>query len=499
MKRGNGILLHVTSLPSPFGVGDLGREAYRFVDFLHETRQSYWQVLPLNPISPALGNAPYNSTSAFAGNPLLISPEILFEEGLLGRKDISSAPAFPENRCGYARAVSFKKRIFDRAYPRFKKQTGSQEKFEDFCSQNAFWLDDYTLFTALEKHLGTRAWNTWPRALKTREPSALEDARRRFSADIEESKFLQYLFFRQWTALKDYCNRKKIRIIGDLPIYVSLGSADVWTRPELFKLNRNLRPVSVSGVPPDYFSRTGQRWGNPVYDWKSVKRTEFDWWVSRMGHNLRLLDIVRIDHFRGLVAFWDIPARRKTARCGRWVKAPVHELLDTLFERFPCMPILAEDLGTITASVKEVLREYGLPRMKVLLFAFRKSNPDHPYLPHTYDRNCVVYTGTHDNNTARGWFEGEASQREKNRLSRYLGKKVSADSVHRDFIRMAMTSAADLAIIPLQDVLGLGAEARMNTPATGHGNWEWRYTNRQLNPQIRQYLRETTESSGRAP
>ena len=321
----------------------------------------------------------------------------------------------------------------------------------------------------------------------------------RFQVVLWQRDFLQFLFFNQWAALKDYCAGKNIRIIGDLPIYTGYDSADAWSRPDLFKLTRNLTPVSVSGVPPDYFSSTGQRWGNPVYDWAGMKRAGFDWWIQRMRHNLQVFDYVRVDHFRGLVSFWQIPARRKTALAGRWVKAPVYAFLDTLIENFPHMPIIAEDLGTITLKVKEVLRHYGLPGMKVLLFAFRKTNPDHPYLPHTYDGNCVVYTGTHDNNTVRGWFEGEASKRELGRLRKYLGKKIRAETVHQDFIRMAMTSAADLAIIPLQDVLGLGAEARMNTPATAYGNWRWRFDAGQIDDEVRRFLRDMTEAGRRAP
>ncbi len=498
MRRASGILLHITSLPSPFGIGDLGPGAYRFADFLRETGQSYWQVLPLNPVNPAMGNSPYSGTSAFASNPFLISPEKLVEEGLLARSDIAAPPTAPGGLCDYRRAASFKKRIFEKAFLRFKKKGKNRLGFEEFCASNASWLDDYALFITLEKRLKTRAWNTWPKDLKTRRPEALARVRRRSAADLEKIKFLQFLFFKQWAALKDACAGKKIRIIGDLPIYTGYDSADAWTRPDLFKLTRNLTPISVSGVPPDYFSATGQRWGNPVYDWAAMKRSGFDWWIRRMGHNLEVFDAVRIDHFRGLVSFWQIPARRKTALAGRWVKAPVHAFLDTLLEYYPGMPIIAEDLGTITANVKEVLRKYGFPGMKVLLFAFRKRNPDHPYLPHTYDRNCVVYTGTHDNNTVRGWFEGEASKREKGRLRKYLGKNISADSVHIDFVRMAMMSAADTAIFPLQDVLGLGAEARMNTPATPYGNWRWRFEEGQLDEKARRFLKDMTTAARRA-
>jgi 4-alpha-glucanotransferase len=499
MRRASGILLHITSLPSPFGIGDLGPGAYRFADFLHETGQSYWQVLPLNPLNPRMGNSPYSGTSAFASNPYLISPEKLVEEGLLSRADIVGPPLVPGGRADYRRAAAFKKRIFERAFLRFKKHPKHRREFERFCVSNAFWLDDYALFITLEKRLKTRAWNTWPKDLKTRKPEALEDVRRHASAGLEKIKFLQFLFFNQWAALKDYCAGENIRIIGDLPIYAGTDSADAWSRPDLFKLTRNLTPIAVAGVPPDYFSKTGQRWGNPVYDWAAMKRSGFDWWLQRMRHNLQVFDYVRVDHFRGLVSFWQIPARRKTALAGRWVKAPVYAFLDTLLEAFPGMPIIAEDLGTITKNVKEVLREYGFPGMKVLLFAFRKRNPDHPYLPHTYEKNCVVYTGTHDNNTVRGWFEAEASKREKGRLRKYLGKKVEAETVHRDFIEMAMTSAADLAIIPLQDVLGLGAEARMNTPATAYGNWRWRFEEGQIDEEARRFLRAVTRAGRRTP
>ncbi len=498
-KRASGILLHITSLPSPFGVGDLGRGARRFADFLRETGQTYWQVLPPNPVSPALGYSPYSSPSAFAGNPLLVSPERMVEDGLLSRNDIAVEAVGPPGRCRFERASAFKKRLFARAFLRLKKRPKSRPEFEEFCSSNAFWLDDYALFAALGRRLKTMAWDTWPHELKMRQTGFLEKARRQFAAEIEKVKFVQHLFFTQWRDFKEDCAAKGIRIIGDLPLYVGFGSADVWSRPELFKLNRSRRPVFVSGVPPDYFSKTGQRWGNPVYDWAEVVRTGFDWWIQRMEHNLRLFDIVRIDHFRGLVAYWEIPAGRKTALSGRWVKAPVDKFLGTMSDHFPGMPILAEDLGTITKSVRDVLRRYGLPGMKVLLFAFRKRNPDHPYLPHTYNRNCVVYTGTHDNNTVRGWFEGEAKEKERVRLRKYLGKTVSAEFVHKDFIRMAMTSAASLAVIPLQDVLGLGEEARMNIPSTCGGNWRWRIREDLLDDEVRRFLRDMTETGRRAP
>jgi len=494
-KRGSGLLLHITSLPSPFGIGDMGPEAYRFADLLAKAKQGFWQILPLNPIDPAYGNSPYHSIAAFAGNPLLLSREGMVQEGLLAKKDVE-ARDHPQGRVDYDAVIAYKSKLFHLAYERFAKAKDHDE-YQRFCSGNASWLDDFSLFVALKAHFKGIAWNEWPAEARDRQRTALQSAKNDLHDAIEKERFLQYLFFRQWFALKQYCNGKGIRIIGDMPIYVDYDSVDVWTNPEIFKLDENKRPVAVAGVPPDYFSATGQLWGNPVYQWDALKHRGYDWWVQRMEHMLHLFDVVRIDHFRGLVGYWEVPAGEQTAVKGQWIKAPAVDFFHALSKRFPSLPVIAEDLGVITPDVREVMRRFELPGMKVLLFAFGEDNPMHPYLPHTYGRNAVVYTGTHDNNTVRGWFEKESKPEDKARLLRYLGREVPAQDIPRELIRLAMMSRANLAIIPLQDILGLGAEARMNQPGTGRGNWEWQLVPGQMTPELAEQLRAMTETYGR--
>jgi 4-alpha-glucanotransferase len=494
-KRASGILLHITSLPSLFGIGDMGPEAFRFSDFLAESKQGFWQILPLNPIDPAYGNSPYHTIAAFAGNPLLISPEVMVQDGLLVKKDVE-AREYPKGRVDYDTVIAYKTSLFRLAYERLAQVT-DHEAYQRFCSENASWLDDFSLFAALKAHFKGRAWNEWPVEARDREAGALQSLKKDLHDGIERARFLQYLFFRQWFVLKQYCNEKGIQIIGDMPIYVDYDSVDVWTQPEIFKLDENKRLVAMAGVPPDYFSATGQLWGNPVYQWDKLKERRYGWWVRRMGHMLRLFDVVRIDHFRGLVAYWEVPAGEQTAVNGKWVKAPAADFFNTLFRRFPSLPVIAEDLGVITPDVKEVMRRFELAGMKVLLFAFGEDNPLHPYLPHTYEKNTVVYTGTHDNNTIRGWVEKEAKAEDKERLFRYLGREISAHDLPWELIRLAMMSVADLAIIPVQDILGLGAEARMNQPGTGAGNWEWQLLPGQLTPTLAEQLRTMTQIYGR--
>jgi 4-alpha-glucanotransferase len=496
-RRASGILLHITSLPSPYGVGDLGPEAYRFADFLGQTRQHYWQVLPLNPTDPAFGNSPYSSVSAFAGNTLLISPDRLLEEGLLSREDLDPIPPYPEGRCNFPEVIRYKERLLERAYHHSKSLKEGRKSFEAFCAEESAWLDDFALFVVLKKRFDGKVWNQWPREMRDRHLPSLKAAREECHDDLEREKFRQYLFYKQWHSLKAYCQEKGVHLLGDLAIYVSLDSPDVWANPGLFKLDREKRPVFVSGVPPDYFSKTGQLWGNPVYRWNVLKKTGYRWWRERIAHNLSLFDVLRVDHFRGLVAYWEVAASEKTAIKGRWVRVPVDEFLKTMNKHFPHLPIVAEDLGVITPDVREVMDRFGLPGMKVLLFAFGEDHPMHPYLPHTYEKNFCVYTGTHDNNTVRGWFEGEASPEDKRRLFRYIGREVPAEEVHWIFIRLAMMSVATWVIIPMQDVLGLGAEARMNMPSVAHGNWEWRLLPGQMTPRLSDTLHEITETYGR--
>ncbi|GBC85550.1 4-alpha-glucanotransferase [bacterium HR11] len=496
-RRGSGILLHVTSLPSPFGVGDLGPWAYRFVDFLAEARQSFWQVLPLTPTGPGGGASPYNAVSAFAGNPLLISPERLVEDGWLTPEDLASRPDLPEDRVDYPGAYAFKRRLLERAFERFGPRRRDPD-YQRFVEAHAAWLDDYALFVALTEHFRGQTWDRWPRVLRDRHPAALDRARRRLGRRVAMEKFWQYLFFRQWQALRAYAREQGVQIIGDLPMYVDYHSADAWAHPHLFKLDDQKRPTHVAGVPPDYFSATGQRWGHPVYRWDVLRQRGYDWWVRRIAHNLSLYDFVRVDHFRGFVAYWEVPAHEPTAVHGYWVEAPADDFFRTLSKHFPCLPIIAEDLGVITPDVREVMERWGFPGMRVLLFAFGPDMPTNPYAPHNHVRHCVVYTGTHDNNTVRGWFEQEASDEDRHRLFRYLGRTVTADEVAWEMVRLAMMSVADRVIIPMQDVLGLGAEARMNTPATPTGNWEWRLQPHQITSELARRLADLTETYGRA-
>lgn len=496
-QRASGLLMHLTSLPSPFGIGDMGPYAYRFVDFLSKAKQRYWQILPLNPTELAHDNSPYRSISAFAGNPLLISPELLVKEGLLPAAVLKSPPDFPKNRVLFRAVIAHKKKLFNHAYKRFKTRT-NKDGYERFCRENAEWLDDFVLFKALKFYFKGESWQTWIPKIRDRDPKALKWAEKKLHQKIEKEKFLQYLFAEQWRMLKAYCNRKGIHIIGDIPIYMPYESTDLWVHPELFKLDSEKRPAAVAGVPPDYFSASGQLWGHPVYRWEVLKKTGYEWWVKRIKRNLALFDFVRIDHFRGFVAYWEVPAGEKTAVNGKWVEAPAVDFFEQLGRKFSCLPIIAEDLGTITADVREVIRQFDFPGMKLLLFGFGDDFPSGAFLPHNFVKNCVVYTGTHDNNTIRGWFESEVTPEVKQRLFTYLGRRVAVDELPWEMIRLMMMSVANTIIIPIQDILGLGEEARMNQPASNAGNWQWRLTPELLTSMPTKKLLEMTESYQRA-
>jgi 4-alpha-glucanotransferase len=496
-KRGSGVLLHISSLPSPYGVGDLGPGAYDFVDFLTASSQKYWQILPLNPTDPAFDHSPYSSHSVFAFNPLLISPDLLAEERLLDLSDLQGLPKFPRERVGYKSVRQLKKKIFHLAYECFKKKT-DEEDFEKFCKENASWLDDYSLFVALKSRFGAKSWNEWPSELRDRKTEALRTAKKELREEIQKEKFLQHVFDKQWNRLKSYCNQNGILIFGDLPIYVGYDSVDLWTHPELFKLDSCRKPSAVAGVPPSSFSSTGQLWGNPLYRWDVLKQTRYDWWVKRMEHNLKLFDWVRIDHFRGFVGYWEVPAKESTAINGKWVQAPAMDFFNEIKQRFCSLPIFVEDLGLITPDVIEIMKHFGFHGMKILLFAFGEDNPEHSHLPHTYEKNCLVYTGTHDNNTVRGWFNREAKPEDKNRLFRYIGRTVSEEEIHWEFIKLGAKSVANTFIVPMQDILGLGEEARMNKPATKRGNWRWRLLPEQLTASPAEKLTEITETFGRS-
>jgi 4-alpha-glucanotransferase len=498
-RRGSGILLHISSLPSSYGIGDLGPSAYRFADFLAETRQAYWQILPLSPTATISGNSPYSSISTFAGNTLFVSPEILQKEGLVSPEFVSENKTdFRGGHSDYGSATRHKEGLLHRAYEIFRRRMDDRNRFENFCEENRAWLDTYSLFVTIKKHMEDKPWNEWPWELRDRRESAVDQARLSWAVDIEEAKFSQFLFYGQWHALKSYCNERGIRLVGDIPIYVSYDSADAWANPGIFKLDEAKMPYVVAGVPPDYFSATGQLWGNPVYDWDALRESGYGWWTARLRHVLSLYDMVRIDHFRGLVAYWEVPSQERNAVNGRWVGVPTDDFFDHLFKSFSSLPFIAEDLGIITPDVRDAIDRLGFPGMKVLLFAFGDDNPLHIYLPHTYERNTVVYTGTHDNSTVRGWFELEAKQEDRARLFRYIGKEVLPEEVSWELVRLAMMSVAGMAICPMQDILGLGNEGQMNRPSTAYGNWEWRLQADQITEDIVQKLRSLTVTSGRA-
>lgn len=495
--RGSGILLHITSLPSRFGIGDMGPGAYAFADFLEASGQSYWQVLPVNPVETVYGNSPYSSISAFAGNPLLISFERMIGDGLLAESDLGEIPRFPDDRVDYKAVNEYKRAVLETAASRFETDTRNRPRFDRFTAENGYWLDDFARFLVLKKKFNGAMWGDWPVEYRDRHTEALTRTDQEYRREIEHIKFLQFVFQTQWSALRKHCNDRGIRFIGDIPIYVNYDSPDVWASPGWFKLTAGKKPSVVSGVPPDYFSATGQLWGNPVYDWSALRKNGYEIWVKRIAHNMFLFDTVRIDHFRGLVAFWEVPSGEKTAIHGKWVKIPSKHFFDTLTARFPRLPILAEDLGIITPDVRAIMKKYGFPGMKVLLFAFNDDPWKNPYAPHNHIPKCVVYTGTHDNNTVRGWFETDATNEEKGLFFNYIGRTVSPENVAWEFIHMAMRSVANLIVIPVQDILNLGPEARMNRPSVAAGNWEWRLAPGALSGTVAQKVRDITEETGR--
>ncbi|MBI2954174.1 MAG: 4-alpha-glucanotransferase [Chloroflexi bacterium] len=493
--RESGILLHITSLPGPHGIGDLGPDAFRFVDFLASAQQRLWQILPLVPTG--FGNSPYAALSAFAGNPLLISLPGLAEEGLLDQNDLANAPSFPPAQVDYTAVRSFKFSLLQRAFQRFSGGQGQQFRgdFESFCQRSAHWLDDYALYMALREAHKDVPWWRWEADLVARQRPALERARNALAGDVRFRQFLQFVFFSQWFGLKNYANNHAVRIVGDIPIFVAHDSADVWAHQDIFTLDERGNTTVVAGVPPDYFSATGQRWGNPHYRWDVLARSGYRWWVDRLRESFRQVDVVRIDHFRGFEAYWEIPADQPTAVHGRWVKGPgeafFRNVENSLGQK---LPIIVEDLGSITPEVEALRRQLGYPGMKVLQFAFG-SDASNYYLPHNFGHDYVVYTGTHDNDTTAGWFAG-LGQAERSAVQRYLGRDGS--DIAWDLIRLALSSVAKTAIVPLQDVLALGSWARMNFPGKAEGNWSWRYAADQLTRSHADRLRELTTIYGRA-
>ncbi len=511
-----GILLHPTSLPSNHGIGDLGKGAYNFINFLKNANQKLWQVLPLGPTS--FGDSPYQSFSSFAGNFYLISLEQLSLEGLLDKSQLENPPDFSPHKIDYGKTIDYKISLFKKAFLNFKPN----KDFEVFCLENSFWLDDYSLFSAVKdfyiekrkyefestdlknfcsqtKEILTKkqqkdfyyggVWFTWDKALMKREESAIINIKKQLSSQIKYYKFLQFHFFKQWKALKTYANNNGIEIIGDIPIFVALDSADVWSNQNLFNLDKKGFPIDVAGVPPDFFSSDGQLWGNPLYNWQEHKKDNFSWWLLRIKNLLKITDIIRIDHFRGFESYYSIPFGSKDAKQGKWIKANGKELFEAMKKEINPLPIIAEDLGIITPAVTQLRDNFNLPGMKILQFAFGESE-NNPYLPHNCEKNCVVYTGTHDNDTVIGWYE-KAPEKEKDYFRRYINS--SGENPHWDLIRLAVSSTANYAVYPLQDVLGLGTISRMNIPGSAKNNWQWRYTEDMLLNEYAKTLKTLTE------
>jgi 4-alpha-glucanotransferase len=522
LPRASGILLHPTSLPSYFGVGELGSNALGFIDFLAATGQQFWQVLPLGPTG--YGNSPYMCYSAIAGNPLLISLEVLRADGLLNDGDLAGYPHFNADRVEFDAVLAAKMPLLRRAFERFKTLESPPPQppkpapkldalgkpviapdiapppdfkalYAAFVQAKADWLPDYALFMALKAAHGQTSWYEWEPAIANRQPAALQAWRQQLAEEIEFHQYLQFEFFRQWQRIKTYANQNHVQIIGDIPIYVAHDSVDVWANPENFQLDPKTGAVAqMAGVPPDYFSETGQLWGNPVYNWDHLEKTGFAWWIARFEAMLETVDWIRIDHFRGFEAYWSVPHGEKTAMNGTWIEAPGQAFFTALREKLGTLPILAEDLGVITPAVEALRDDFGFPGMKVLQFAFG-SDPGNAFLPFNYPRNCLVYTGTHDNNTTLGWFNS-LDDWERRNLMAQIGT-VSPEGIHWDLIRVALGSVAQLAILPLQDVLGHGEPSRMNFPGKPEGNWEWRYGEDMVNQDVRDRLRWLTERNGR--
>jgi 4-alpha-glucanotransferase len=484
-KRSSGMLLHPTSFPGPYGIGDLGSESYRFIDFLADSGCKLWQVLPLGPTG--YGDSPYQCFSAFAGNPYLISLDLLIDEALLIKDDLAGMPSWDPKKVDFGEIYHWKPGVLDKAFQRFKAMPYGEihKEFDDFCLGNSSWLDDFALFMAIKDSNNGVAWNEWPLNQRERMPEALNMARKEYSTEIARQQFRQFLFFRQWNALRSYVHTKGIQIVGDIPIFVAMDSADAWSHPDLFYLDDNGKPSVVAGVPPDYFSPTGQLWGNPLYDWPKHKLTGYKWWIERIRATLTIVDIVRIDHFRGFAGYWEIPGGASTAEHGRWVPGPGADLFHSIRAALGDLPIIAEDLGEITPDVIELRDMFGLPGMKILQFGF--SGPDNPFLPHLYTSNCVAYTGTHDNDTTLGWYRS-APENERDYYHRYVSRD-NAD-VPGDMMRTIWGSVAVFAVAPLQDFLRLGTEARMNFPGKVGGFWSWRMSDRDLNDQLKNYIRE---------
>ncbi|HVX65648.1 MAG TPA: 4-alpha-glucanotransferase [Bryobacteraceae bacterium] len=497
--RSSGIVLHPTSLPGRYGIGELGAEAHRFLDFLSDAGQKIWQVLPLGPTGYA--DSPYQCFSAFAGNPLLIDLEELASAGLIGRTALAAAELPPCcDAVDYGCVLEFKLPLLAAAAREFHTHAASSEReaFDAFTRRHAGWLDEFALFMALKKQHGGVAWTRWPRPAAMREPDALARARDQLAPEIAAQKFTQYVFFRQWQRVRAACRERGIQVLGDVPIYVAHDSADVWASPQLFRLDAEGNPAVVAGVPPDYFSATGQLWGNPIYRWDRMAQDGYTWWIERLRATLATVDMIRLDHFRGFEAYWEVPAGEATAQHGRWVKGPGEVFFEVAEKALGQLPLVAENLGVITPEVESIRARFGYPGMAILQFAFGTDPQGPSFRPHNYARELVAYTGTHDNDTTLGWWNSEAAtdstrsardiEEERAFTLSYLG--AGGDGIHWTFIRTVMASVADVALFPLQDVLGLGSEARMNLPGRPGGNWRWRFRRDMLKPELAARLKE---------
>lgn len=496
--RTSGVLLHPTSLPSPFGIGDFGESAYQFVDFLVTARQSLWQVLPLGPTG--YGDSPYQSFSAFAGNPLLISPTRLVAQGVLPETAVSQIPSFPSHEVDYGPVIEYKMDLLRQAFTHFETNATAEQKeaFTQFCADQFDWLEDYALFMALKDHHVEHeggVWNTWPKPIAMRQPEAMKKWSKKLAEEVQFHRFLQFLFFEQWLAVKAYANQNGIQIVGDIPIFVAFDSADVWANRELFYLDEEGEATVIAGVPPDYFSETGQRWGNPLYRWDKMAERGYIWWAKRLEMSFTQADIVRIDHFRGFDAYWEIPAEEETAVVGRWVKGPGKQFFKAMREQLGDLPLIAEDLGVITPEVIELRDAFDFPGMKILQFAFG-GEQNSTFLPHTFTANSVVYPGTHDNETVLGWYKN-ASFAEQDHIRKYMG--INGFDISWDMIRLSHMSVANMSIIPMQDLLSLDNSARMNFPGKVGGYWRWRFEWHKVDHFVAHRLKELTEIYGRVP
>jgi 4-alpha-glucanotransferase len=482
LQRSAGVLLHPTSLPGPDGIGDVGPQAYRWVDWLAASGCSFWQVLPLGPTG--YGDSPYQCFSAFAGCPFLVSPELLLQDGLLKESDLADRPEFPAERVDFGPVIHWKLQLLDRAYEHYLADPAPlRAQFEVFQTHEHYWLSDFALFMSIKESQGGVAWEHWPRPMRMRDPQALADARQ--AEAVQRHAFRQFLFFRQWTALREYAHAKGLRIVGDIPIFVAFDSADAWSHPELFYLDEERKPTIVAGVPPDYFSPTGQLWGNPLYRWEAHAQSGYAWWIDRMRATLKQVDIIRLDHFRGFAGYWAVPYGNTTAEIGEWRPGPNRHFLVALRQALGDLPIIAEDLGLITPDVIELRDSFDLPGMRIFQFGF--GSPQDAFLPHNYVRNCVAYTGTHDNDTVLGWYK-TAPKAEQELARLYLN--ATARNLPWAMIRSLWSSVANTVVAPMQDLLGLGTEARMNFPGKLGGNWAWRVLGDQLTDELQAKLLE---------